>query len=522
MSSEEVGVVPSGSTSCLQFSLLLLKDLLIQNFCHMITILDLLVVTSYSPFWDSPSMEPMAQILDPLCFFRVIFFNIIFFFRRSSGIWPDLFAVLVASLSVFCSYELVMSWSVFMVSILVIFGEFASSFWSSDRRRQRRLWVHNAQFRITALRRNPFQRTIRRSLLLPLISDQPPAMSDLVPKSPPQSPTYPNRENHKNIVVLDGKLISTFTDIIPKVTGYRAEKRALHVHSIETNSTAAAPAEHPNVQIVFLHQFGSGAFTWQQVMSELGSSQYTMLAYDRVAHGMTFADPNPIVDEGNEDATPHAEDLTKVVHFSDAIQSEEFDASLIDQLSPGNHKVVIVSCGGAGARLALLYARQINSSRVAGLVMISPYGINLAGGVPSILKSVASAAVGRALIVSMARSEILQVIPHRGWHAPTIPEKVLETYAKSVEVPGWEETMLGYLQRPTGQVDVSIPSDLACMVIEGEYDRCRESSDEYIDLCSKMGSHVVLTTVPEVGAWPQEEKPLAVAEIIKQFMTSIR
>jgi pimeloyl-ACP methyl ester carboxylesterase len=321
----------------------------------------------------------------------------------------------------------------------------------------------------------------------------------------------------KNVVPLNEHLISTFTDIIPETTGYKAEKKVLHVHSIET--TQMEKGDEKDV-IVFLHQFGSGAFTWQQVMSLLASDKTNgLLAFDRVAHGMTFPDPNPIVDH-SEDATPHGEDLSKVLHFSDSIQTEDFDVSLINELA-GNKRIMIVTCGGAGARLALLFMQRF-PDRVCGLVLISPYGINTGNGVPTILKSVASASVGRALIVSMARSEILQVIPHRGWHSPTIPENVLETYARSVEVPGWEDCMLGYLQRPTSEVNVSIPNEIPCLIVEGEYDRCRESTQEYMELKSRMGDHVQITIIPEVGAWPQEEKPDVVAQIIKQFMTSIR
>jgi len=512
-------VVPSSaSTSCMWFTLILFSDLVCQNLCRIATMFDFLLLSSYSPLCVSnDSFEPMTPVLDFLCLVRIALINLIYTFRRSSGIWPDFAMVSISSLGVFFAYNLTFTWSVFFITVLIISAEFASAFWSPDRRRQRKLWVHNAEFRITSLRRNPFQRNTRRSLLLPLLSraDQPPV--DVPVQRPPTTPQLNPLDLRKNILPLDEYLISTFTDIIPETTGYKAEKKVLHVHSIET--TQVQKVDDKDV-IVFLHQFGSGAFTWQQVMSSLASDKTSgLLAFDRVAHGMTFPDQNPIVDF-SEDATPHGEDLSKVLHFSDSIQTEEFDVSLINDLA-GDKRVVIVTCGGAGARLALLYMQQF-PDRVRGLVLISPYGINTGNGVPTILKSVASASVGRALIVSMARSEILQVIPHRGWHCPSIPENVLGTYARSVEVPGWEDCMLGYLQRPTSEVNVSVPTNIPCLIVEGEYDRCRESTNEYAELKSLMGDHVQITSIPEVGAWPQEEKPDVVAQIIKQFMTSIR
>jgi pimeloyl-ACP methyl ester carboxylesterase len=502
----ESDVVPSSSSSCIQFTLLLFTELVSQNFLRVVTIFDFLLLSTYSPVWDYPSQEPMAPILDGLSFIRIVFANVIFTFRRSSGIWPDVAISLITGLSVFFVYNLVFSWSLFLMSITVVSCEFASCFWSADRRRQRRLWVHNAEFRIATFRRNPFQRSNRRSLLLPLLASNSPA----APQAVPPSPTLASQ---KNIVPLNEHLVSTFTDVIPHVEGYRAEKKVLHVHSIQ--STVAVS----NDCVVFLHQFGSGAFTWQSVMSELAGSSASLVAFDRVAHGMTFPDQHAIV-EYVEDATPHGEDLSQVVHFNEAIQSEEFDSTLVDELV-GDKSVVFVSCGGSGARIALLYTRK-HPERVRGMVLISPYGINSAGGVPSILKSVASASVGRALIVSMARSEILQVIPHRGWHSPNIPEKVLDTYARSVEVPGWEDCMLGYLERPATEVDVCVQPHVPCLIVEGEYDRCRDSSEEYVLLKNKMGQHVQSVSIPEVGAWPQEEKPKEVGEIINQFLRSIR
>ena len=82
--------------------------------------------------------------------------------------------------------------------------------------------------------------------------------------------------------------------------------------------------------------------------------------------------------------------------------------------------------------------------------------------------------------------------------------------------------MLGYLERPTTEIEVAVPPHIPCLIVEGEYDRCRESSEEYSCLKNRMGTHVESVSIPEVGAWPQEEKPREVGKIIKQFLTSIR
>jgi pimeloyl-ACP methyl ester carboxylesterase len=252
-----------------------------------------------------------------------------------------------------------------------------------------------------------------------------------------------------------------------------------------------------------------------------------MIAYDQVAHGMTFADPNPI--RGDEDATPHGEDLSKVVHFSDAIHRDDFDLELIDDLVPiatSSHahqlfpQVIFVTCGGTGARIAFDYITS--SSRkfsVKGVVFVSPYLIETRG-VPSVLRSVASASVGRALVVSMAKSEITQVIPRRSWEARDIPTEIQDAYHKTAEIPEWEDSILSYLRRP---IEVPFhPPRLACksLVIKGEFDHWVTSDHEYEKFASAIGCHIPVATIQKSGSWPQEEQPATLASLIYQFVIS--
>jgi len=247
-----------------------------------------------------------------------------------------------------------------------------------------------------------------------------------------------------------------------------------------------------------------------------------MLAYDQVAHGMTFADNNPLHDPLDDDATPHGEDLSKVVHFSDAIQKSEFDSQLIDDLldsSTGTGRLFLVVCGGTGARIAIDYLEYPSRQhQVSGIVFVSPYLIETRG-VPSVLRSVASASVGRALVVSMAKSEITQVIPRRSWEAPEIPKNFIDAYKKSPEIPEWEDSILAYLRRPIGDFNVG---NLACksLVVKGAFDHWVTSDHEYERFASNIGSGIPVATIHNSGSWPQEEQPSTLASLIYHFVIS--
>jgi pimeloyl-ACP methyl ester carboxylesterase len=242
---------------------------------------------------------------------------------------------------------------------------------------------------------------------------------------------------------------------------------------------------------------------------------------------MTFADPNLIRDD--EDSTPHGEDLSKVVHFSDAIHRDEFDLDIVDDLvclasdpqTAQKPELILVTCGGSGARIALDYMKSDSQSRcvVKGVIFVSPYLLE-SRGVPSVLRSVASASVGRALVVSMAKSEITQVIPRRSWEAKSIPKEITGAYEKTAEIPEWEDSILGYLRRP---VEVPFhPPTLTCksMVIKGEFDHWITSEYEYERFASSIGSALSVATVHRSGSWPQEEQPATLASLIYHFVIS--
>ena len=492
----------------MHFSLLFLKDLIQQTVSRLISLLDVVALTSWSPLWRLPGAEPAVAQTDVLCYVRVFIVNLVVTFRKTTGIWPDVLMLLTAVGSIMVLYELLEMQATYWVSVAFIVAEYISVVWSPDRRRQRRLWTHNATFRISRLVRNPFQRSIRRSLLLPLINRRGQAVTD--------EPTSTTNHSEGNVVHMTQGLQSVFVDIVPKTSGHGAEKRILHIHCVHST------APKSTATIVFLHQFGSGAFTWQAVMTDLASGAgFDLVAYDRVAHGLTFPS-EPIVEsrDSADDATPVGEDLSQVVNFQDAVNQPEFEVGLIrdlvgSRIECNTDALILVACGGAGARLAVDFADK--NGKVKGLVLVSPYGVGNEG-LPSVLRAVATAQVGRALVVSMAKSEVTEVLPRRSWEAKTIPVDILEAYKKAIDVPGWEDAMLNLLRKPVKESPLP-RVDVPVLIIAGECDHFIADDIEYSRLAARFPRSTV-STVPKCGASVQEENPSAVSSLIRQFITS--
>jgi len=493
------------------FALELVRDFILQSLLRILTLVDLVCLSSWSPVWFSPGNEPFWALADTAVYIRVVTVNFARSFRNSASIWPDAIVSISTLFSVVILGDILADSTIFYVSIVLIASEFLASVFSADRRRQRKLWAHNASFRITQFRRNPFQRSIRRSLLRPLLKRR--------TNEEPASPTA-----HPVDLKVGGKLVSSFIDIIPETRGHNPEKRILHVHCL-----VSSPVENPNLAVVFLHQFGSGAFTWQSVMTELVESipNANLIAFDRLAHGLTFPS-EPLLPERDAlmvDVTPADEMREEPVNFYDIVNSPDYDVelvdSVIDQTSGGaGNKIVIVACGGAGAKLALSYMnRSVRQNKVAGLILVSPY-MMATDGIPSVLRSIASAQVGRALLVSMAKSEVTDVILRRSWESKHIPGTLVEAHKKAVEMPNWEEAMAGVLKRaPIATVDPSTVQ-LPILVIGGEKDHFINDLDEYRAISTQFPNGT-FASVSACGASPQEERPRETATIITSFILSL-
>ena len=485
----------SDNTRSARFALSLITEYSQQNISRILTLLDLLSLVSWSPFWDVPSKESFSLVCDLLCFSRFAVLNLVISFAKSVGIWPDVLLILVELGSIVLLSDLLESQRLYNLSILFISLEFVSVFWGGERRRQRRLWVHNATFRISELRRNPFNRSSRRSLLLPLLEER---RDPRFAEEAPHGEISPVR-SHTEILKISEWISSCFVDVIPEAPGQEIEGTKMHVHCIFhiTSST--------NTTLVFLHQFGGGAFTWHALLSKFSEEDsFNLVAFDRIAHGLTF----------------FSQSLTPA--YQSAIIRDDFDSTMVDKVldslfkGPASTNVVFVACGGAGARVALDYIQLSGKHKVKGIVLISPYGLAKSDGFPSLLKSVATAQVGRALAVSMARSEVSEVIPRRSWDNRRVPDAVLQAYRESVETPGWEDSMLSLLQRP---IKGTVP-DPGCrvLILCGDNDHLQESPSEYLDLREKFLSETSFIVLNQCGASPQEEQPITVCEQIRAFV----
>lgn len=486
----------------LRFACILAKEVVKQTAGRLVSLLDLFCLASWSFVWSVPSLEPVSPLADALCYLRFLSVNIAVSFRNSTGIWPDVIVALTHLVSAVVLSDAFVDDSVYCVTLAIIAAEFSLVFFSADRRRQRKLWTHNATFRISQLTRNPVQRSIRRSLLLPLVNRRDGSQDE---------------SEDVNVVKIHERISSSFLDITPEVSGHNPEKRILHVHCLHSNNATTA-----KTTAVFLHQFGSGAFTWQAVMADLAdSNKLNVVAFDRTAHGLTFASP-PLLEsrEASVHTTPLNDEVVPTVNFSDAVNAPNFEVDLIDQvlvsLNLGQGSVFLIASGGAGAAIAMQYvASSLKRSAVRGIVLVSPYDL-ATDGIPSVLKSVSTAQVGRALVVSMAKSEVADVLVRRSWESKRIPSSITDAYKNSVETPGWEDAMLNLLKRPVG-VTSSAPIETPVMVVAGACDHFIESVDEYQRFAEKLPNGR-LEVIPKVGSSPQEERPKEVARLIRAFI----
>lgn len=161
---------------------------------------------------------------------------------------------------------------------------------------------------------------------------------------------------------------------------------------------------------------------------------------------------------------------------------------------------------------------ESHKSLVRGIIFISPYWVGF-GGIPSILRSMASANVGRALLLSMTKSEVTDLLPRRAWGTRVIPNSLLAAYRHCVDVPGWEEDILQVLARTTAShrpknVDVPV------LLLHGDSDHLTEAPAEYAEFISEF-SHSRTTVLADCGAAPQEELPELVCAAITAFVTEI-
>jgi pimeloyl-ACP methyl ester carboxylesterase len=348
--------------------------------------------------------------------------------------------------------------------------EFFLVFWSGDRRRQRRLWTHNANFKISKKFRNPFRKRNRRELLLPLLQNQDVSVS----------------HEEDRLVHVSGGLISSFQDFV-------VSEKNVHIHCLTSNGDSG------NVTIVYVHQFGSGSFTFQFLMSEL-VEEFDQIAFDRIGHGLTTV--NPSVDESF--------DFHSFNYIDRLIGWEPTDGI--------RKRILFVSAGGDGCRVVLDYLNNYHNSAspidIAGWVCLSPYNLD-SFGLSSVLLSMTTAAVGRALILSMARSEVTTVIPKQAW--PQIPDTLLESYRHAVDVEGWEDSIYFYL-RSVGPDSLrnfqKIPSPVYTVI--GDDDHFQDEST-YGRLCERLFDRFEIVKIPGCGAAPQEEKPTEISSIIRKI-----
>ena len=569
-------------SNCVHFAALFVFHWVSGTLCRVLTLFDLAIAVWH--FRESPAKSEQHEVRISKIFYlslsltRLVGLNILVSFRKFNSILIDICLCATQGLSlafaigvpIFFAFKIDISVTgddsvregvkqQILFSLIfqaLILSEFITLFGHADRVRARQVWQHNATFRFprskfSLKKMNPFRKAARKDLLLPLISHPDQADSPIAKRSegrrskwsPINAPSHlvsPTSSDQRSEVHLGEEDIWTFHDkeefMSAEATPRRSEQLReattvavsetlassmvdisdLHVHCLVSRKAASRPSK---LQILYLHQFGSGAFTWQPVMSRVACAsdrEIDQIAFDRYGHGLT---------------------VSKSQHFPHLPTNLFTAASIIPQLLPqlaadslsqkdtstSSPSLIVVAAGGYGARLAFELSSVIH---ISGLILISPSAFET-NGIPSILRSISSTSVGRALTLSMARTEIASVLPKQGWSSYSDPRfnQLIDAYRKSVQVPEWEDAIVNMLQNCREEIDLMAPDSenddsvsVSCPAIILFSDSSESTRMEMAALRSRYFPSALLVPVPETGSSIQEQRPEFVANYIVQFI----
>jgi pimeloyl-ACP methyl ester carboxylesterase len=408
---------------------------------------------------------------------RLVLLHAAFFFRKSVSLLPDA----AVSLALILNMLALIDRSVDYQQIAFILVEGTTFLFGRERRRQRR-------------RRN-FQASKLRE---PLLCDRPPTL-------PIQSNT-PLVTRHIHQRSGAGNFFFGF-------------ETGIDVHVVSYGPGFG------ETQLVCLHQFGSGTFTFDRLANELRNFQQhfsELYAFDRPGHG----------------DTSRPEDVTLEIANNVAFYSSECAVRITERLlreicgRAVNQPIALVGCG-QGALVALEVAAKMRSE-ISGLVLISPptEDAEFADGLPRVVKSAALTKVATQISSALLKAELGDFLVKRAWHKPqNLPDDLLEKYRQATKKTGWTEAIIAliknYKKRDIHQrllLPRLLPQELPVLVIVGEKDRViREPrAQEFVSNLKIVGGlEATLVVMNECGHVPHEEKPKEVAELIGKFLERI-
>jgi pimeloyl-ACP methyl ester carboxylesterase len=258
-------------------------------------------------------------------------------------------------------------------------------------------------------------------------------------------------------------------------------------------------------RLILLHGFGSGVFTWRDVMDPL--SAYGMVfAYDRPAFGLTER-PMPGEWQGeNPYGMPFQVEL--LAGFMDRMGIEQ----------------AILMGNSMGGTVAMNFTLKY-PERVQALILVDP-AVYTSGGISGLIKPLLETPQMDHLGPLIAR-RILDSGPElleMAWHDPAnITTEVVANYRQPLLIKNWDRALWELTKAPGG---IDLAAHLAelerpgfgmpILVVTGDDDRIVPTSDS-IRLSDEIPG-AELAIIPAAGHVPQEEQPRIFLTAVIDFL----
>ena len=255
-----------------------------------------------------------------------------------------------------------------------------------------------------------------------------------------------------------------------------------------------------NLMLMF-HGFGSSTFTWNYIKDAF-SSQFTLLAYDRPAFGLT----ERIIDVDDAEINVYsfynqsslAHDLVKSVNTSP--------------------EAIILMGHSAGTPIAIDYYLQYPKN-VKGLILISPALEHKLDDNP-FAKTFSNPLIRGT--VSLFRNLLARTLEgglDESWYDTTkITEEIRNEYKKFTTIDDWEKALIEFTLNQ-GDFDMLpdlVQIDRPVLIIYGREDKI-VPYDEVLEGI-KDNQNITLVEIEKSGHVPHEETPEIVIKEIKEWM----
>lgn len=260
---------------------------------------------------------------------------------------------------------------------------------------------------------------------------------------------------------------------------------------------------HSDLELVFLHGFGSSIYSWREVLeplSELGS----VIAFDRPAFGLT---ERPLLDEySGRNPYPN-------------IYQPELLNAFMDELDINSAVLVGNSAGGMLAVQTLFEFPE----RVDALILISP-AIFTSDGTPAFLRYIFQLPAIDRIGPLVTRTFLYRTdaFLQAAWHDPSkITETTYEEYNKPLMADNWDRALWEFVRssRSVKLNDLLPNISIPTLVITGDDDRVIPTKDSIKVAKSIPGAQLVI--IPDCGHAPQEECPEEFLDAVREFLIMI-